>query len=116
MDEFVLQAKLFMSGKIIDYHEPNNQERVVAMMVKDLCGAVASWFHARVAVDCKYIRTLKGFSCSESIVRTTRSAIPCTRIPEAVRQTSSIDEYVARFCRLIARVAYLIKLICFVMF
>ena len=57
--EFIFRAKLFMHGIKFDYHQPQNHQRFVAMMVSNLNGAAASWYHTCIAVEGEHISTLE---------------------------------------------------------
>uniref|UniRef100_A0AAV1TKQ5 Uncharacterized protein n=1 Tax=Peronospora matthiolae TaxID=2874970 RepID=A0AAV1TKQ5_9STRA len=59
VEEFIFRAKLFMHGKNLNYHQPQNHQRVVAMMASNLKGAAASWYHTGISVDGKQIYTLE---------------------------------------------------------
>ncbi|KAI9908171.1 hypothetical protein PsorP6_004178 [Peronosclerospora sorghi] len=61
IDEFIFEAKLFMSGKNIDYNCHENQTRVVAMLASNLRSGAASWYHSRVMVDQRPIMEIDEF-------------------------------------------------------
>ncbi|OWY92939.1 hypothetical protein PHMEG_00037843 [Phytophthora megakarya] len=50
VEEFILRAKLFMQGKCIDFTNPHNGPRVVAMLAANFRDGAASWYHAKVMV------------------------------------------------------------------
>ncbi|GMF24224.1 unnamed protein product [Phytophthora fragariaefolia] len=51
VDEFIFRAKLFMQGKCIDFTNPHNGSRVVAMLATNFRDGAASWYHAKVMVE-----------------------------------------------------------------
>ncbi|KAJ0394738.1 hypothetical protein ATCC90586_008852 [Pythium insidiosum] len=105
VDEFIFEAKLFMSGKNIDYNRADNQGRVVAMLASNLRSGAASWYHSRIMVECNPIETIGEFHQA-----LTREFIPPDqqqRLRAALRtcrQTGHADDYVARFRKRIAQV------------
>ncbi|KAI9919698.1 hypothetical protein PsorP6_017721 [Peronosclerospora sorghi] len=105
VDEFIFEAKLFMSGKNIDYNRHANQTRIVAMLASNLRSGAASWYHSRVTVDQRPIMDIDEF---ERVL--TAEFIPPDqqqRLRAALRaclQTGHVDDYVARFRKIIAQV------------
>ncbi|KAJ0394740.1 hypothetical protein ATCC90586_008854 [Pythium insidiosum] len=85
VDEFMFKAKLFMSGKNIDYHRAESQARVVSMLAANLREGAASWYHSHIVIDNEPIRDIDEFERPE-------------------RGTGSVEDYVARFRQIIAQV------------
>ncbi|GLD97283.1 hypothetical protein PINS_up005966 [Pythium insidiosum] len=105
VEEFFFHARLFMEGKNIDYTAAQNQARLVAMLAVNLKDGAASWYHHRVIVDGDPVHTLLDFQGALE-----REFVPPDqqqRLRAALkqcRQTGGIEDYVARFRRLIAQV------------
>ncbi|KAI9908857.1 hypothetical protein PsorP6_015142 [Peronosclerospora sorghi] len=105
VDEFIFEAKFYMSGKSIDYNRHDNQARLVAMLASNLRSGAASWYHSRVMVDQRPIMDIDEFErvltadfIPPDQQRPLRAAI------RACRQTGHVDAYVARFRKIIAQV------------
>ncbi|KAI9912347.1 hypothetical protein PsorP6_005811 [Peronosclerospora sorghi] len=105
VDEYIFETKLFMSGKNIDYNRHENQTRVVEMLARNLRSGDASWYHSRVMVGQRPIMDIDEF---ERVL--TAEFIPpyqqhCLRAAlRACRQTGHVDDYVARFFKIIAQI------------
>ncbi|KAJ0398062.1 hypothetical protein ATCC90586_001664 [Pythium insidiosum] len=105
VDEFIFEAKLFMSGKNIDYNRHENQARVVAMVASNLRSGAASWYHSRVMVDRMPITNIDEFEqalTAEFIPPDQQQRLRAAL--RACRQTGHVDDYVARFRKIIAQV------------
>ncbi|POM72556.1 LOW QUALITY PROTEIN: hypothetical protein PHPALM_10706, partial [Phytophthora palmivora] len=46
--EFIFRAKLFMRGKGINFEDPQQGSRIVAMLAANLRDGAASWYHAKI--------------------------------------------------------------------
>ncbi|GMG14573.1 unnamed protein product [Phytophthora fragariaefolia] len=84
VDEFIFRAKLFMQGKSIDYTEPHNGPRVVAVLPANLRDGAASWSHAKVMVE------QVEFSDIDDL--------------KAAQTRGSVDDYAKEFRRIIAQI------------
>ncbi|OWZ05261.1 hypothetical protein PHMEG_00022680 [Phytophthora megakarya] len=51
VEEFIFRAKLFMQGKCIDFTNPHDGPRVVAMLAANFRDGGPSWYHANVMVE-----------------------------------------------------------------
>ncbi|POM80349.1 hypothetical protein PHPALM_1825, partial [Phytophthora palmivora] len=49
--EFIFRAKLFMRGKGINFEDPQQGSRIVAMLAANLRDGAASWYHAKIMVE-----------------------------------------------------------------
>ncbi|POM60494.1 hypothetical protein PHPALM_30651 [Phytophthora palmivora] len=78
VDVFIIRAKLFMQGKCIDFTNPQNGPRVVAMLAANFRDGAASWYHAKQSRLRAELRKCK--------------------------QRGSVDDYVKDFRRLMAQI------------
>ncbi|KAI9919593.1 hypothetical protein PsorP6_017717 [Peronosclerospora sorghi] len=104
VDEFIFEVKLLMSGKNIDYKRHENQTRVMAMLAINLRSGAASWYHSRVMVDQRPIMDIDEFErvLSAEFIPPDQQQ----RLRAALRaclQTGHVDDYVARFRKIIAQ-------------
>lgn len=99
--KFIFKAKLFMHGKNLDYHHPNNHYRVVAILASDPKGAASSSYHTRVTVEQRPVMTmaeLRGDLTIEFVPPDQRFRVRAAL--KRCQQTGSIDDCVSRFQRL----------------
>lgn len=111
VDEFIFEAKIFMNGKNIDYTRPENQGRVVAMLASNLRTGAVSWYHRRIMVENNPISTINDFeqALNDELIppdQQQRSGA----VFRACRQTGHVDDYVARFRKIIAQVREMTQL------
>ncbi|POM78409.1 LOW QUALITY PROTEIN: hypothetical protein PHPALM_4059 [Phytophthora palmivora] len=105
VDEFIFWAKLFMQGKCIDFTNPQNGPRVVAMLAANFRDGAASWYHATVMVEQVAYHTLDALH-----VALTAEFVPPDqqfRLRVELRQCkqrSSVEAYVKDFRRIMAQI------------
>ncbi|POM64505.1 hypothetical protein PHPALM_19953 [Phytophthora palmivora] len=105
VDEFIFRAKLFMQGKCIDFKNPHNGPRVVAMLAANFRDGAASWYNAKVMVEHVTYTTL-----DELHAALTAEFVPPDqqfRLRAELRQCKqrgSVDDFVKDFRRIMAQI------------
>ncbi|POM66445.1 Hypothetical protein PHPALM_17694 [Phytophthora palmivora] len=105
VDEFIFRAKLFMQMKCIDFTNPHNGPRVLAMLAANFRDGAASWHHAKVMVEHVTYITLDELHAS-----LTAEFVPPDqqfRLRAELRQckqSGSVDDFVKDFRRVMAQI------------
>ncbi|KAI9919068.1 hypothetical protein PsorP6_011850 [Peronosclerospora sorghi] len=105
--EFIFEA----NGKNIDYNGYENHNRVVAMLDRNLRSGSASWYHSRVMVAQRPIMDIDEFErvlAADFIPLDQQQRLRAAL--QACRQTGHMDDYVARFRKIIAQVREMSRL------
>lgn len=105
VDEFIFRAKLFMQGKCIDFMNPQNGPRVVAMLAANFRDGAASWYHAKVMVEHVAYHTideLHGALAAEFVPPDQQFRLRAEL--RQCQQRGSVDDYVKDFRRLMAQI------------
>ncbi|KAF4037370.1 Retrotransposon gag protein [Phytophthora infestans] len=105
VDEFIFRAKLFMQGKCINFMNPQNGPRVVAMLAANFRDGAASWYHAKVMVEHVAYHTideLHGALAAEFVPPDQQFRLRAEL--RQCQQRGSVDDYVKDFRRLMAQI------------
>jgi hypothetical protein len=103
--EYIFDVRLFAKAKNINPDRLENQERLVAMMIASMSGAAASFIYNHVVIDQQPICTIDDFAqlLEDEFVPPDQQQRLRAALKRCV-QKHSIDDYVARFRKIIAQV------------
>ncbi|KAG3130274.1 hypothetical protein PI126_g20579 [Phytophthora idaei] len=105
VDGFIFRAKLFMQGKCIDFTNPHNGSRVVAMIAVNFRDGAASWYHAKVMVEHVVYSTLDELHAvltAEFVTLDQQFRLRAEM--RRCKQQGSVDDYVKDFRCLMAQI------------